>query len=118
MTFNALTRFLILFLSFSTVGKGALAADLDIDVEIRKLAFENKVGALEPYTAKSPKASELGGLLFFDPLLSGNHKISCGTCHNPKEGLGTRDRLAPAQWGHEPWLPRNALPLFLSLIHI
>ena len=35
---------------------------------------------------------ELGRLLFFDKLLSGNRNISCATCHHPN--LGTGDGLA------------------------
>ena len=29
-----------------------------------------------------PALAELGRLLFYDPILSGNRNISCGTCHN------------------------------------
>ena len=35
---------------------------------------------------------ELGRFLFFDPILSGNRNISCGTCHSPE--FGTSDGLA------------------------
>ncbi len=35
---------------------------------------------------------ELGQLLFYDPILSGNRNISCATCHHPK--LGTSDGLS------------------------
>ena len=35
---------------------------------------------------------ELGRLLFFDKILSGNQNISCATCHHAK--LGSTDRLA------------------------
>ena len=35
---------------------------------------------------------ELGRLLFFDKVLSGNRNIACATCHHPT--LGTTDRLA------------------------
>ncbi|NOD45761.1 cytochrome-c peroxidase [Ruegeria sp. HKCCD5849] len=35
---------------------------------------------------------ELGQLLFYDPILSGNKNISCSTCHHPK--LGTSDGLS------------------------
>jgi cytochrome c peroxidase len=35
---------------------------------------------------------ELGRLLFFDKILSGNRNISCATCHHPE--LGTTDGLA------------------------
>lgn len=31
---------------------------------------------------------ELGRNLFFDPILSGNRNISCGTCHDPAFGSG------------------------------
>ena len=30
--------------------------------------------------------SELGRLLFYDPILSGNRDVSCATCHHPSEG--------------------------------
>ncbi|WP_108483181.1 cytochrome-c peroxidase [Oceaniglobus ichthyenteri] len=36
-------------------------------------------------------AAKLGQLLFWDPILSGNRNISCGTCHHPK--FGTADGL-------------------------
>jgi len=35
---------------------------------------------------------ELGQLLFYDPILSGNKNISCATCHHPR--LGTSDGLS------------------------
>ncbi|MEM0987229.1 MAG: cytochrome c peroxidase [Pseudomonadota bacterium] len=35
---------------------------------------------------------DLGRDLFFDPILSGNRNISCGTCHDPS--FGTSDGLA------------------------
>ncbi|WP_342076101.1 cytochrome c peroxidase [Yoonia sp. SS1-5] len=41
--------------------------------------------------APSPALVDLGRDLFFDPILSGNRNISCGTCHDPS--LGTSDGL-------------------------
>ncbi|MGZ8137085.1 MAG: cytochrome-c peroxidase [Methylococcaceae bacterium] len=38
------------------------------------------------------KAIELGKMLFFDKILSGNKDIACSTCHNPQ--LGTGDSLS------------------------
>jgi len=38
------------------------------------------------------KQVELGRLLFFDNILSGNRNISCGTCHHPR--FGTSDGLS------------------------
>jgi cytochrome c peroxidase len=32
----------------------------------------------------SPEKVELGRLLFFDPILSGNKDVSCATCHQPE----------------------------------
>jgi len=36
--------------------------------------------------------ADLGQLLFYDPILSGNRNISCGTCHN--HALGSSDGLS------------------------
>ena len=74
-----------------------------------------------------PKQAELGRLLFYDPILSGNQNIACGTCHN--HDLGTGDGLAlgigEGGMGLGPErsagvgadrikkrIPRNALPLW------
>ena len=69
---------------------------------------------------------ELGQLLFFDPILSGNKTVSCATCHHPKFntadglslgigdggiGLGT-DRKVDASNPPEKRIPRNAPALF------
>ncbi|PQJ15780.1 cytochrome-c peroxidase [Aureicoccus marinus] len=47
-----------------------------------------------PFSASAPKDNpitdekiELGKLLFFDPILSGNNKISCSSCHSPEKGF-------------------------------
>lgn len=40
----------------------------------------------------SKSSVELGRLLFFDPILSGNKNISCATCHHPD--LGTANGVA------------------------
>lgn len=36
----------------------------------------------------SAEKEELGKLLYFDPRLSGNNRVSCATCHNPSLGWG------------------------------
>jgi cytochrome c peroxidase len=40
----------------------------------------------------TPAQADLGRYLFFDPLLSGNHRLACAHCHNP--GLGFSDGRA------------------------
>ena len=42
--------------------------------------------------APDPAKVELGGMLFFDKVLSGNRNIACATCHHPS--LGTGDALS------------------------
>jgi cytochrome c peroxidase len=75
-----------------------------------------------------PAKVELGRLLFFDKVLSGNLNISCATCHHPLTdtgdglalpvgeggvGLGvTRDAGAGPDAVHER-VPRNAPPVFM-----
>ena len=70
--------------------------------------------------------ARLGQLLFYDPILSGNRNISCGTCHHPAfgtsdglslgmgdggVGLGTQ-RVADPSNMPEQRIPRNAPALF------
>ncbi len=74
------------------------------------------------YVTTKPAEVSLGRLLFWDPVLSGNRNISCGTCHNPKfgtsdgvsldlgeggVGLGP-DRVADPKDMPEQRVPRNA----------
>ena len=35
----------------------------------------------------SVEKRELGKLLFFDPILSGNKDVACATCHHPEYGF-------------------------------
>ena len=70
--------------------------------------------------------ARLGQLLFYDPILSGNENVSCGTCHHPAFGtsdglsLGIGDggvglgpkRVADPDNMPEQRIPRNAPALF------
>lgn len=68
--------------------------------------------------------SELGRQLFFDPILSGNRNISCGTCHDPATGTGDGLSLGIGEGGSAIGqerrtaegvigrVPRNAQPLY------
>ena len=69
---------------------------------------------------------ELGRLLFFDKILSGNKNISCATCHHPTLGTGDAQplslgegaaglgklRRATAETPLLGRVPRNAQPLY------
>jgi cytochrome c peroxidase len=74
-----------------------------------------------------PALAEIGRLLFYDPVLSGNRNISCGTCHHHDlatgdglalgvgeggEGLGAKRTTGRGEARIEKRVPRNAAPLF------
>lgn len=67
-----------------------------------------------------PALRDLGQLLNFDPILSGNQDISCATCHHPFMNTGDARHLPLGTGGQELGLarvggglvPRNAPPLF------
>ncbi len=73
-----------------------------------------------PADLSNPRGTEdaligLGGILFFDPGLSSNDQVSCGTCHKPEHnfsdvtplsrGLGETNRHTPSIVGSQqgPW---------------
>src|SRR5262245_59566087 len=49
------------------------------------LPAATRVQQIEPTTAPAinPAAVQLGRLLFWDPILSGNNDTACATCHHP-----------------------------------
>ncbi|GIT91659.1 methylamine utilization protein MauG [Jannaschia pagri] len=78
------------------------------------------------YRATDPEIVALGRLLFWDPILSGNRTVSCGTCHHPDFGTGDGlslglgdgglglgpDRVVDADNPPEQRIPRNAPALW------
>lgn len=42
----------------------------------------------------SPQQIDLGRYLFFDPLLSGNHRQACASCHQPAQGFSDGKALS------------------------
>lgn len=42
--------------------------------------------AAPPDNPQTPQKVELGRLLFWDPILSGNQRVACATCHHPDFG--------------------------------
>jgi cytochrome c peroxidase len=53
----------------------------------------------------TPAKVRLGKMLFFDPRLSGNNKMSCATCHMPDKAFG--DGLATSPGANDKPLKRN-----------
>jgi cytochrome c peroxidase len=89
---------------------------------VRALAAER---GITPMPARPPvrdELAQLGRMLMFDRILSGNRDISCMTCHHPTLGSGDGRSLAIGQGatGLGPtrvhpegeFIPRNAPPFF------
>jgi len=80
----------------------------------------------DDYFPVTVEEAELGNLLFWDPILSGNRNISCATCHHPRFGTADGVALALGEGGiglgpdrkpdpenlPEQRIPRNAPGLF------
>jgi cytochrome c peroxidase len=49
----------------------------------------------------------LGRLLFYDPILSGNNKRSCASCHKPTEFFTDTASASALQFNRQEFLPRN-----------
>lgn len=89
------------------------------------MEFPAPVGDAD-YRATDPAKVAWGQFLFWDPILSGNRNISCGTCHHPRFGTGDGlslglgeggvglgpDRVADPDNPPEQRIPRNAPALW------
>ncbi len=84
------------------------------------------LGPRPVFPEMDPARVQLGQLLFYDPILSGNRNISCGTCHHPRFGTSDGMSLSMGEGGiglgpdrridpenpPEDRLPRNAPALW------
>jgi cytochrome c peroxidase len=79
-------------------------------------------GAFDPYAFAPTYAGradsgriELGRLLFFDPILSGNGRRSCASCHRPDRAF-TDGRARSIAFDHDGFVVRNAPTLINSAL--
>lgn len=89
---------------------------------VRQLAAGRGIVPLPPRPYVRPALARLGQALAFDKVLSGNHDVSCMTCHLPAFATGDGKSLSVGQGGvglgpprEHPagtFIPRNAPPLF------
>lgn len=97
-----------------------------IDEQLRAVLKIHKVEPIQK-AQSSPVKVELGRLLFWDKILSGNKNISCATCHLPQAatsdalpvsigegGIGAAaKRIPPADKGKDLiFVPRNSPDIF------
>lgn len=95
---------------------------LSLVQEVRQLASQLGITPLAPPFGARPAQVTLGQALVFDKILSGNHDVSCMTCHLPSQatsdglslsiGQGASG-LGPGRTHPEgAFIPRNSLPMF------
>src|SRR5690349_24533759 len=66
---------------------------------VRQLTAGRGIGPLPGPARVRPALVELGRALAFDKILSGNHDISCMTCHLPRFATGDGRSLSIGQGG-------------------
>ena len=79
---------------FSLIGAAILLLAFtgkELDNILRDIIQQNGLNQHAPLPEYSAAKVELGRMLFFDKILSGNKDISCATCHHP--ALGSADAL-------------------------
>lgn len=91
MTRPALLRPLVAVLALAACTAESKNASPDIDTELANLMSAANITPLVLPAPALPAQVALGRALMFDKILSGNHNISCGTCHHPT--LTTSDAL-------------------------
>lgn len=74
--------------------------DPDVDAPLAPLPMPIPAPPDNPIT---PEKVELGKLLFFDPKLTGDASLSCGDCHDPKQGWGFNDPISRGYPGAVHW---------------
>ncbi len=82
-------------------------------VNIRRQAFydlswfnKNYFSVVLKDSALVPNQAELGRLLFFDPVLSGNNQRACASCHDPSHAFGGSEAFNQS-FGANDHLKRN-----------
>src|SRR5438309_432074 len=70
------------------------AATPTLDVQLRQAIGPWGVVPILPVNAANPALVDLGRMLFFDKILSGNRDVSCASCHSPLSHTGDDRSLA------------------------
>lgn len=89
---------------------------------VRQLAAQRGITRMPLPPQVRPALIRLGQALLFDPVLSGNHDVSCATCHLPAYSMGDGRSLSIGAGGHGlgpdrtsptgTFIPRNAPGVF------
>ncbi len=84
----------------TTAGEVLAKGDPDVDPPLAPLPMPIPAPPDNPITKERV---ELGKLLFFDPKLTGDASLSCGDCHDPKQGFGFNDPISRGYPGAVHW---------------
>jgi cytochrome c peroxidase len=68
--------------------------DASLDVQVRQTIRNWGVVPILPISPADPALVDLGRMLFFDKILSGNRDVACATCHSPLTASGDGQSLA------------------------
>ncbi|MDP4263923.1 MAG: cytochrome c peroxidase [Bacteroidota bacterium] len=60
---------------------------------------------------------QVGKMLYYDPILSGNNSRSCASCHIPTEYFTDTTQATAFQFDHQGHLPRNTPSLINVVFH-
>ncbi len=90
--------------------------DYSLNLEATSIFSKNLYNGLSPKgvfqpvrdTATLNRLTALGERLFFDPILSGNLKRSCASCHSPAMAFTDNTVATALQFNFNGVLPRNA----------
>lgn len=94
------TRLGSLLLIFVALCCASVAALADPRIKVPSPSYD--------FRESSPEKVELGRVLMFDKILSGNRNISCGTCHHSLAGTGDGLSLPIGEGGRGVGVTRNA----------
>ena len=82
------------------VGNTLAEGDRDVDPPLAPLPLPIPTVPDNPITDEK---IAVGKLLFFDPKLTGDASLSCGDCHDPKQGWGFNDPISRGYPGAVHW---------------
>lgn len=95
-----------------------------LEQQLRQMIQQQNIVGLGPQNVPNlnPQQVELGRLLFFDKVLSGNNDVACATCHHPSFATGDALNLSVGVGGtglgsgrthpSNVFIARNAQPIF------
>lgn len=93
---KCLAFLLVVFAGFNLLSCSGNDDDAPFEVEVPRNLGEMPVPENNPFNQET---IFLGKKLFFDPILSGNNKVSCGSCHFQENAFADPNRFSEGEGG-------------------